>query len=526
MHGLIYIICFLGLIQQYWGSTTVNNAVTSVSTGTSTGTDSGGLGLVYNVGKMYIKKSLVNSLIGILIPSTKDYSEYSSTMKGIRAELRKLETMDILKVDPYKTDCKPILTAITVDIDNIQKTIVDMGKFSDNSTPEPKNYNCLLQLNEITVRDLKDIQIKLENYVEAVKIDQTVAQVTSNPEHYKTLVDTLLLIEAYVANELTVYINRIDLMEGLTNGELSPRLPFLLENIDCLSPGDLQHMVVNYCDKTTNGLFCEISLNVHKIVSEYYRYLPISYNGVQFKAEHSDQILLKSMSGHWEILDCEEQTREMETYETDEEIEDLTGCKIFDYQNDCTNVIETKQFEKILKHCNFTMKGDTVHIRRTSTGVLLQGDELSVKELDKSDKLVRAVLPSKYPVHVITNNHLAVTLNDREIILQPYYNSSERKIEYTYLTNEFLVSMEKSAKQLDLLGDLEYGDLFDLIYALLFLALIPINLGLCCCAIKNSELFITWTDASQKKSKKNKKKQKHRTNQNFEENTSFFGTRV
>jgi hypothetical protein len=192
MHSLIYIICFLGLVQQYWGNTAVNNAVTSVSTSTGTGTDSGGLGLVYNVGKMYIKKSLVNSLIGILLPSTKDYYEYTETMKKIRAELRKLETMDILKVDPYKTDCNSILTAITVDIDNIQKAIVDMGKFSDNSAPEPKNYNCL-------------------------------------------------------------------------------------------SPGDLQHMVVNYCDKTSNGLFCEISLNIQYIrlylnIIVTYQYLTMEYN--------------------------------------------------------------------------------------------------------------------------------------------------------------------------------------------------------------------------------------------------------
>jgi hypothetical protein len=166
MHSLIYIICFLGLVQQYWGNTAVNNAVTSVSTSTGTGTDSGGLGLVYNVGKMYIKKSLVNSLIGILLPSTKDYYEYTETMKKIRAELRKLETMDILKVDPYKTDC--------------------------NSAPEPKNYNCL-------------------------------------------------------------------------------------------SPGDLQHMVVNYCDKTSNGLFCEISLNIQYIrlylnIIVTYQYLTMEYN--------------------------------------------------------------------------------------------------------------------------------------------------------------------------------------------------------------------------------------------------------
>jgi hypothetical protein len=56
------------------------------------------------------------------------------------------------------------------------------------------------------------------------------------------------------------------------------------------------------------------------------------------------------------------------------------------------------------------MKAEIVPIKRTRTGVLLQGEEISVKELDKNDKLVRTVLPDKYPVHIVTNNHLAITL--------------------------------------------------------------------------------------------------------------------
>jgi hypothetical protein len=124
------------------------------------------------------------------------------------------------------------------------------------------------------------------------------------------------------------------------------------------------------------------------------------------------------------------------------------------------------------------MKADVIPIKRTRIGVLLQGEEISVKELDKADKLVRTVLPDKYPVHIVTNNHLAITLNDREIILQSYYNATERKVEYSYLPTDFITSITKSAKHSDLVDELEFRDFIDLIFALLFIIFIPITFAL------------------------------------------------
>jgi hypothetical protein len=216
----------------------------------------------------------------------------------------------------------------------------------------------------------------------------------------------------------------------------------------------------------------------------------------------------------------------MENYETEEDYSDLVDCEVRNYDNPCSQVLETKEFDKILKHCNFTMKADIIPIKRTRTGVLLQGEEISVKELDKTDKLVRTVLPDKYPVHIVTNNHLAITLNDREIILQSYYNATERKVEYSYLSTDFIASMTKSAKHSDLMDELEFRDFIDLVFALLFIILVPITFALC---VKSLELSLKCTGrkARAKNIIKDKRKQsKQRTNQNYEENTSFFDTRI
>jgi hypothetical protein len=126
------------------------------STSTSTKTEGGGLGLVYNVGRIHLKKSLVNSLVGVAIPATQNSSDFIEIMKKIKTELRKIEVMDVLKEDPYKSGCKPILSAIIVDLNSIQKAIMDMGRFKDTTDIEDRPYNCYLSFNEITPQDREE----------------------------------------------------------------------------------------------------------------------------------------------------------------------------------------------------------------------------------------------------------------------------------------------------------------------------------------------------------------------------------
>jgi hypothetical protein len=97
---------------------------------------------------------------------------------------------------------------------------------------------------------------------------------------------------------MEIFVDRIEVMEGLANGNISPRLPFLLESLDCLKSGELQYLIINFCDRSKVGLFCEMSMNIHKIVTEYLKYLPLSYNNVRFRAEKNNQILVKSLTNH------------------------------------------------------------------------------------------------------------------------------------------------------------------------------------------------------------------------------------
>jgi hypothetical protein len=115
---------------MYNGDTVAPNTGSGTSIGTNT--EDTRLGLVYNVGKMYLKKSVVNTLVGVAMPATKNYSDFSDTIKKIKADLKKLESIDILKSDPYKAECSPIINEIYFDIGTIQKAVSDLGNFMDN----------------------------------------------------------------------------------------------------------------------------------------------------------------------------------------------------------------------------------------------------------------------------------------------------------------------------------------------------------------------------------------------------------
>jgi hypothetical protein len=68
---------------MYNGDTVASNTGGSTSIGTTT--EDTRLGLVYNVGKMYLKKSVVNTLVGVAMPATKNYSDFSDTIKKIKS---------------------------------------------------------------------------------------------------------------------------------------------------------------------------------------------------------------------------------------------------------------------------------------------------------------------------------------------------------------------------------------------------------------------------------------------------------
>ena len=135
---------------------------------------------------------------------------------------------------------------------------------------------------------------------------------------------------------------------------------------------------------------------------------------------------------------------------------------------------------------------------RTETGILIMdtGTKLTIQELNPIDNRLQAFLPNKFPVHIISNKNLNVQFNDKHIVYTPTQTNAVTSIVYTYLTDEFIQSIIKSAEYSDLLSDLV---VIDLIFLLLFIVLVPIILTLCCIGVKRSEI---WDKCKESKAQK------------------------
>jgi hypothetical protein len=475
-----------------------------------------GLGLLLNVGKVYMKKSVINTLVGISFPSSFDFNSYVKELNKSETEIRKIIAMPALGTDRFGKTIGELIRVIGDDLDDIEKILKDMTQYHDTTAPETKEYLCKLEMSEVTISFLTDITRGIISFMKPIDLTLTEQKLIASPDIYEELYSTVLLIHEFVQEKKSHIKERLEVMNALANDFVPSQLPYLLDTLKCLQSGELEHIEIRYCDKAKTGLFCEVSVNVHKKLTEYEKFTPIVYENVQIRGHEVGQIFVQDENKHWALIDCDE-TIDTE-YDTNEDLDEFGECDVIPYQNECTAVVLSTEYDKILKHCNFTMRGDIIPIRRSKTGILLHGEDFLVKEVDPKDSSVINILQNKYPVHIVTNNNLAVTLKDREILLKPYYTSTERTVQYTYLPQSFIESMKSSAKQSDLLTDIEFTHIVDLIYGLLFLLVIPVLLTLCCCSAKNSEVIVTWKENR----KYEKAKQKSKSESNLEENSKFM----
>jgi hypothetical protein len=125
----------------------------------------------------------------------------------------------------------------------------------------------------------------------------------------------------------------------LSNRIIPPQLTYLLDSSECLQAGDLEHIDIVYCDRSKIGLFWELTVSIHKKLTEYEKCVPIVYDDIQIRAYENGHTFVKDENNHWGLVDCEE--KNINDYDIDYEIEDFSECTVLPYQNECTDVVMT-----------------------------------------------------------------------------------------------------------------------------------------------------------------------------------------
>jgi hypothetical protein len=466
-----------------------------------------GLGLLQEAEKVFVRKSIVNTIVGLTFPANYSFNDVDEVLKKIIIEVNKLKEIPLMKTQSYYDSMVITFDAIDTYLDNLEKALFDITRFVDNTTQPTMTPRCHQMFTDIDKSYFEDLYKTVIIFMKKIDLtlDNTaVAVVTTGEAKLNSLVENIYHIKDAIGQIEDEVITRVKIMDNLANGIVPEHLPFFMDALSCLKSGNIETTTINYCDKNIHGLYCEVTVNVHKTIKEYTHYIPISYDNVQLKAENIHQLILRDDLGHWEVLECESDIDS--DYDDDNVLENYLDCHTKLYKNKCTDKILTKDFEDILKHCNFTGLIEPQTVSRTKTGLLVMGEDLHVRELDPVDNHVRTTLPQQYPFHIVTNDNLAVTINDKETIYKPSMTNIDRALTYTYLTEDFIASMKSSAKYSDLLEDITLHQIFTLIFAFLFLITIPILLTLCCLSFKNSDHYHRWRDSRARKILKQTKK--------------------
>lgn len=436
-----------------------------------------GLGLIIPTGIIKVKKTDINSEIGLLYPTNITTSAFYTVLDKIERKMKEIEELPIMKLPKHVTTYKMDFETMKSNIEYIRKIVQDVGSYTDKNRVKEPNHHCQLIYESIKPADLEVLLEEITHFTSkfpktSPTADENDFEFISNFAHLRDSIDSTR----------TEYMDFITEINALAAHQIPSTLPFFLETLECIESGELEELRVNYCMKSKYGLYCELSLNAHKSFQYYTRYSPISYDGTTWEAENENQILLKSAASNWEILEC---TAEDDDYYDQDPLADFLECKTKPFENLCMKNIETNNTEAILAHCNFTSQNEIPAIIRTELGVLVSDQNAKIKELNPSDKNVKFILQQKAPVHIITSDLLFVSLNNKDIYLRPTKEGSERKITYTKFSEDFVTRMQKKAQNKEMLNEYLEDYLIDTIFGIILVIIVPITLILCGEKFKN-----------------------------------------
>lgn len=456
-----------------------------------------GFGLLINTGPIYVQKASINTVVSVHFPSKMDIPLLTTELHKVETEVEKISNMGLLDVEKFSAPLNKSFDAITYELEYIDKILTDMSTYVDESKVHPDQYLCDLKFEVIDLEYIKDIVRGVQSFVSQVDVTVDAAKIALDNKKFEHIISTVILVKEFLTDHKEYLLERLDAMNALTNGFIPSKLIFHLETLPCVSSGDLEDINLNFCDKTKEGLLCELDITAHKNIQEYSRFTPVIYDGVHIRAENSDQKFIRSNNGQWETLTCND--KDESPYDEEKRLGEFSDCISTPYINDCSRNFLTQNYDKILKHCNFTYSESFDPIVRTITGILVQSDEVTVKEIDRTDNHAKTILNFKFPMHITSPDNIAATVGDKEILLKPVRKDVQRKVLYTYLTDEFIEQMKASAKKSDFLTNLETHTIFSFIFVILFAFVLPVTLIMCFLSIKHSNQFLQWKDKRNKK---------------------------
>jgi len=483
-----------------------------------------GLGFVYPANKLMLRKVSSNTMIGINIPAAYNFATLANKLRPVSTKLTAIGKMTVFSDATLGIQVKPVLDKIKETLELLEKSLQDMSNYAIKTLPPyVVRHTCVLNYDEITESYIDTFVAGILALLSKINTNMSLTQFQETDKiNFEALTVNLFDARDYTINYENDLIKRLEVMTSLSRYEIPDSLPFMLETLECIALGSIERLGVNYCKRVSSGLFCELEMISSKTREEYIKFATIAYEGAQLRLPDRGQSLLQSATGHWEILECDEDSDYTET----EFVEDYLDCRTKLYENKCTENIQTTNYDDILKYCNFTYEQPIEEITRTTEGVLIMGTDINVREVSIVDGSTTSSLPKRLPVYIHSNDKLRISSGDKEIDILPSIPVSQRKILYTNIPTDIISKMQTSARNSDLKDKFTTDRIVSGVILVLVIFMIPLSICYCvelfrnmkwdqCCTREKAGKILNRTRQAVRNYKRNKQYQKDSAEQNY-----------
>jgi hypothetical protein len=435
-------------------------------------TEPRGLGLLHETGDIVISKSSEHLRVGVLLTANFSLPDIHQQIESIIIEIKKIKEIPGVKSSPSnKAAVEKLNTAMANRLQTVKKIIKNLHTFkNDGSTKEELQYKCELQFPAIDSNTFDKLKEEISALVG--HLDLTLADTKVTQDELRKITDTCYSILTAISATQNSLENRRDIINALTNNEVPESLHRLFETQPCMPTGNLETIHINFCNLNRYGLHCECDISVYKTTEKYTKNTAVSYDGVQLVAETTSQVFVTNDLRRLGLLDCGDIP--ILPYNPDDSpLNTDLYCTYTPYDNDCSKAISEDNFVNILYYCNFT-RTEPELVTRTNTGLLIMNDHknIIIKEYGV-DKSVKSLLPSRTPVLITSSLRIGVTTGGLDLTFEPVTTTVERKVLYTYLTKDFIKSMQKAATYHDWKANIEDHHIMFLV-ALILIALVTV----------------------------------------------------
>jgi hypothetical protein len=233
------------------------------------------LGLIHRTKEVSLARSEKTRQVDIYVPVTKSYSEYETAVNKTVDIYKKLKAIPGLAntTTQYK-EVGHVLESINTDLKFIEASLRVMTTFRDRNNPKVPSTKCSARWIIYEPTWLESIVKELGVITKGMNEDSTSATLTANQEEYKTLVGILKQVSSIVNDLNKKLLDRVNLLEQISNRILDPEILTAIQAIGCISWAEIEVTKIINSEKISTGLLStvEVSLLDNRVKHNFTRY--------------------------------------------------------------------------------------------------------------------------------------------------------------------------------------------------------------------------------------------------------------